>query len=96
MTDKKAKKSARNTFSAKLRRTVTSFLPVAKNRRGRCIRCGACCKLPNVCPWLDFDEQNRAVCKIYFFRPLNCRKYPRTESEFITAETCGYRFEKTD
>jgi hypothetical protein len=24
---------------------------------------------------------------------LNCRKYPRTESEHITQETCGYRFE---
>jgi hypothetical protein len=24
---------------------------------------------------------------------LNCRKYPRTESELITQETCGYTFE---
>ena len=91
--DKNAKKSNRNTWSAKLRRTLTSVLPVAKNRQGRCVRCGACCKLPNVCPWLAFDEQNLAICKCYFFRPLNCRKYPRTESEFITPETCGYHFE---
>jgi len=95
MTDKKTKKSTRNTWSAKLMRTFTSVLPVAKNRHGRCNRCGACCMLPNVCPWLAFDEQNKAICRIYFVRPLNCRKYPRTESEFITPDTCGYCFEDT-
>ena len=95
MTDDKSYKSQRNTWAAKLKRTLTSILSVAKNRQGQCIRCGACCKLPNVCPWLDFDEENKAICRHYHLRPLNCRKYPRTESEFITPETCGHYFEKT-
>jgi len=95
MTDNRITNPGRNTWAAKLKRTLTGTLPVAKNRRGKCLRCGACCKLPNICPWLDFDRQNKAVCRIYPFRPLNCRKYPRTESEFITADTCGHTFEKT-
>ncbi|MFA5784922.1 MAG: hypothetical protein WC962_08600 [Phycisphaerae bacterium] len=94
MTENKIQNS-KNTWAAKLTRTLTSILPVAKNRRGQCNRCGACCKLPNVCPWLAFDEQNKAICKIYPIRPLNCRKYPRTESELITADTCGHSFDKS-
>ena len=82
----------KNTWLAKLIRTLTSVLPVAKNRLGNCKRCGFCCKLPNVCPFLAFDEQSLAICKAYHFRPLNCRKYPRTESEFIACDTCGFKF----
>jgi Fe-S-cluster containining protein len=88
------KQSPQNTWAAKLKRTVTAFLPVSKTRRGQCIRCGACCKLPNVCPWLRFDDEGKAMCKIYFLRPMNCRKYPRTESEHITQTPCGIHFEK--
>lgn len=83
----------KNTWSAKFCRTLTSILPVSKARRGQCRRCGDCCKLPNVCPFLDFDEQGLAICKIYHIRPLNCRKYPRTEKEAVTGESCGYTFE---
>jgi Fe-S-cluster containining protein len=82
-----------NTWLAKTRRTVTSILPVSEQRKGQCINCGACCKLPNVCLFLKNSPDNRAFCSIYSIRPLNCRKYPRTESEFITEDTCGYRFE---
>jgi hypothetical protein len=88
-----AKPSLKNTWAAKIRRTITSVLPVSKTRRGQCLRCGACCKLPNVCPWLRFDSEGKAICKIYPIRPLNCRKYPRTKSEHITTETCGIHFE---
>jgi hypothetical protein len=35
-------------------------------------------------------------CSIYSLRFLNCRKYPRAESEFITRDTCGYRFVEED
>ena len=42
MVDKK-----RNTWGAKVMRTFTSVLPVAKNRIGSCSDCGVCCKLPN-------------------------------------------------
>ncbi len=88
------KPSSKNTWAAKLKRTVTAFLPVSSKRRGQCLRCGACCKLPNVCHWLRFDAQGKAICKIYHLRPMNCRKYPRTGSEHITSTSCGIHFEK--
>ena len=84
----------KNTWFAKFTRTLTSTFPVAKNRCGNCKRCGFCCKLPNVCNFLAFDEQGLALCKAYHFRPMNCRKYPRAESEFIVSNTCGFTFGK--
>lgn len=83
----------RNTWLAKVKRTFTAILPVSPRRKGRCINCGACCKLPNVCPFLKNGAEGRGYCTVYPIRPLNCRKYPRTESELITQETCGYTFE---
>ncbi len=88
MADKK-----RNTWAAKIKRIFTSVLPVSKRRKGECINCAACCRLPNVCPFLKYKSDGESYCSIYTIRPLNCRKYPRTESEFITADTCGHRFE---
>ena len=82
-----------NTWSAKTKRTLTSVLPVSKSRKGECINCGACCKLPNTCNFLKNQPDGKSYCSIYVIRPLNCRKYPRAESEFITADTCGYGFE---
>ena len=35
----------------------------------------------------------KVFCSIYAIRPLNCRKYPRTKSELITAKTCGHSFD---
>ncbi|MBL7154145.1 MAG: YkgJ family cysteine cluster protein [Phycisphaerae bacterium] len=86
-------KRTKNTWRARMARTVTALLPVSKNRKGQCIGCGACCKLPNVCPFLKHHPDGKSYCAIYSIRPLNCRKYPRTKSEFITEETCGFRFE---
>jgi uncharacterized protein len=83
----------KNTWLAKARRTATCLLPVSEKRKGQCVNCGACCKLPNLCPFLKNGPNNKAFCSIYSIRPLNCRKYPRTEPELITEETCGYRFE---
>ena len=83
----------RNTWLAKIKRTFTAILPVSERRKGQCIHCGACCKLPNVCPFLKYKPDGKVYCSIYPIRPLNCRKYPRTESEFITVDTCGYRFD---
>jgi uncharacterized protein len=94
MAEIKEKLSPKNTWGAKLKRTLTAFLPVAKSRKGQCVRCGACCKLPNVCPCLKFDEQGKAMCSIYSIRSMNCRKYPRTKSEHITTDTCGMDFEQ--
>jgi hypothetical protein len=83
----------RNTWRAKIRRTFTSVLPVSPLRRGQCVHCGACCRLPNLCPFLKVNADGHGYCGIYPLRPLNCRKYPRTQAEHITQDTCGFRFE---
>jgi Fe-S-cluster containining protein len=84
----------KNTILAKARRTLTSVLPVSKDRRGECIDCGECCKLPTKCLFLRHKADGSSYCLAYKFRPFNCRKYPRTKSEFLTADTCGFRFEE--
>jgi len=83
----------KNTWLAKTKRTVTCILPVSEKRQGQCVNCGACCKLPNLCAFLKKGPDGKAFCSIYRIRPYNCRKYPRTESEFITQDTCGYWFD---
>ncbi|MEI7451876.1 MAG: hypothetical protein WCK37_01585 [Candidatus Falkowbacteria bacterium] len=84
----------KNNYVAKLKRTITSILPVSKKRRGSCNNCGKCCSLPNPCWFLRTSADGKTHCAIYKIRPLNCRKYPRTESELLTADSCGYHFEK--
>lgn len=80
----------------KIKRFATSLLPVAHNRRGDCNRCGQCCKLPYPCPFLRFDNEGFSSCAVYTLRPPSCRKYPRTASENMTPETCGYYFEPAE
>jgi len=77
----------------KIRRTLTSILPIAPDRRGQCNNCGACCRLPRPCMFLGYRASGESYCRIYRIRPLNCRKYPRTAAELVTADTCGYHFE---
>jgi hypothetical protein len=81
----------KNTWGAKLKRTLTSVLPVSKKRKGECKSCGECCKLPNICAFLKYKE-GKSYCSVYKFRALNCRKYPRTKNELITEKTCGFEF----
>jgi len=83
----------KNTYCSKILRIFTAFLPSAKNKVGKCIRCGSCCKLPNKCLFLIY-ERGIANCLIYPIRPLNCRKYPRNEKEYMTKHKCGFRFKK--
>lgn len=78
-----------NTWGAKLKRTLTSPLPISKDRKGSCRQCGACCMLPNRCPFLGEGKEG-FYCKVYRIRPLVCRKYPRVESEHVTKDICGY------
>ncbi|MDX9701804.1 MAG: hypothetical protein RBU23_02050 [Candidatus Auribacterota bacterium] len=85
----------KNTWLAKLKRTLTSLLPISPARAGSCNRCGECCKLPNYCRFLGYDHEGLSYCKIYPIRPLNCRKYPRTASEQI-CPTCGFYFVETE
>ena len=86
-------RQAGNTVIAKTKRTLTSVLPVSRKRKGACVNCGECCKLPHVCPFLKHKPGGHSCCDIYPIRPLNCRKYPRAKSELSTADTCGFRFE---
>lgn len=83
----------KNNYATKIIRTITSVLPVKNGRNGSCKQCGECCKLPNPCVFLDYDGNNKAFCRAYRFRPLNCRKYPRSAREHITLGTCGFYFE---
>ena len=83
----------KNTWAAKAKRTLTSLLPVSEDRKGHCRNCGACCRLPVDCPFIKEGSDGKVFCSIYAIRPLNCRKYPRTKSELITADTCGHSFE---
>ena len=82
----------KNNFTSKLIRTLTSVLPVDKSREGTCNGCGDCCKIPNKCVFLVENEKGEGHCSIYSFRPLVCRKYPRTENENVTPENCSYTF----
>jgi len=82
----------KNNYASKIVRTITSILPLQKGRKGSCNNCSECCKLPNPCIFLDY-KGDKAICKIYKFRPLNCRKYPRSAKEHITQENCGFYFE---
>ncbi|GAK49214.1 hypothetical protein U14_00432 [Candidatus Moduliflexus flocculans] len=85
----------RNNFLAKVKRTIGAFFPVSPARRGACNNCGACCHIMvGRCFWLKDGDDGKQYCRIYPIRPLNCRKYPRTESEWVTRETCGFYFEQ--
>lgn len=46
----------------------------------------------------EIDENNR--CKVYFFRGLGCREYPKKNTKFLInggkpLDGCGYYFEPT-
>jgi uncharacterized protein len=81
-------------WDGKLKRTVTSVLPVSPDREGFCSNCGACCRLPNECLFLRYRPNGESYCSVHALRPLNCRKYPRVESEFITEKTCSFSFKE--
>jgi len=81
-------------FDGKVTRFFTSLvLPVDKTRTGECDRCGACCEFLVKCPFLKRDDSGLPRCSAYVFRPLQCRKYPRSAAEQIH-HPCGYRFDK--
>lgn len=84
----------KNNYGSKLYRTVAALLPVASDRQGGCLRCGACCRLPNRCPFLRAGADGCSFCAIWRLRPLNCRKYLRSSIEWLTPARCGYQFEK--
>jgi len=85
---------SQNTWAAKGIRFFTSFLPILPGRVGSCKRCGACCQLPKKCPFLAYDENGLAICKVYPLRSLSCRKYPRSSEEHLTTDCCGFTFKE--
>ena len=75
----------------RIHRFFTAFLSVDKRRSGQCVRCGMCC-IKTGCKILELDSDGNHRCPIRKYRPLQCRKYPRTEKELFTQSTCGYKF----
>ena len=74
-------------------RFFTALFPIDSKRKGKCKRCGACCQKAN-CKFLEFDYNGKAYCPVRKYRPLQCRKYPRTKKELFTHKTCGYKFRR--
>jgi Fe-S-cluster containining protein len=79
-----------NHIKHKIKRLTTCLKPISQHRKGDCINCGACCKLPVRCIFLS----TKNTCIIYKIRPPNCRKYPRCSCEHVTHKSCGYYFER--
>jgi Fe-S-cluster containining protein len=83
----------KNNWAAKAKRTLSCLLPVDKRRKGHCVNCGACCKLPTPCLFLAYRGNGESYCKVHKIKPPNCRKYPQKEHHHVTKDTCGYWFE---
>lgn len=66
-------------------------------RRGDCVRCGACCELAFECVFLK-KNGSRTTCLIHKLRPFNCRMFPITPEDLadrdkvLPQQPCGYRF----
>mgnify|MGYP002395603775 CR=1 FL=1 len=73
-------------FSGKflrMRRSTGIFV-----RKGQCIGCGACCRLPVRCIFLSGNR-----CRIYKNRPRQCRSFPSSPRDLVSHD-CGYWFEE--
>jgi Fe-S-cluster containining protein len=77
----------------KIMRVFIYLKPIDKTRYGKCNRCGACCKFTYTCPFLSYDKNEKAVCKIYRVRGHMCRKYPLSDKYHETRDVCGFKFE---
>ena len=68
-----------------------------ERRTGECARCGACCKLLHLCPFLEGGEGNTS-CRIHWRRARNCRIFPIDERDLKDRDIvspdvlCGYSF----
>lgn len=81
-----------NNYRSKIKRTFTAiFLPVDKNRKGKCLQCGKCCRLPRKCFFLGQRKDGEFYCRIYPIRPPACRIYPRDKEESLV-DDCGHTF----
>ena len=65
-------------------------------REGTCDQCGQCCKIVVHCPFLS-EKDGHTSCRIYKFRPLQCRAFPLYERDMDDIEyKCSYRFRNND
>ena len=68
-----------------------------KDRKGKCKRCGQCCKKNNwTCPLLSYNKKGLATCEIYksSIRPYSCIIAP-TRLDFkagAMSKNCGYYY----
>jgi hypothetical protein len=69
-------------------------------RHGKCLRCGACCKLGfKWCPYLRLETDGEYFCKKHeSFRIPNCKIFPIDtrdikDRNIISKKPCGYYFE---
>lgn len=67
------------------------------SRVGVCRRCGACCKLGVLCPFL-VNGRALPTCNCHDDRPLNCSAFPIDERDLTDRDViapgtkCGYHF----
>lgn len=62
---------------------------ITEKRKGECRRCGDCCRLGFVCPFLT-DENH---CERYESRAIQCRKFPIDQRDIDEVPDCGHYFE---
>ncbi len=96
-------------FSGKVRRFFLAYTlqgrnyirRMAQKRRGKCVRCGACCRLVHRCMFLRM-ENGVAICAIHNLRPGNCRIFPVDHRDVADRDLvlpnvpCGYTFPETE
>ncbi len=58
-------------------------------RRGRCLRCGQCCRLLYVCPHLEALPDGSTGCRIHEKRPSNCRIFPMDPRDLADRDLLG-------
>ena len=58
-------------------------------RQGTCTRCGECCRVIFVCPFLK--EGNH--CRIYTRRSEQCREFPIDKRDLKDVPVCSFRFQ---
>ncbi|MHC4661568.1 MAG: hypothetical protein ACYS8W_07755, partial [Planctomycetota bacterium] len=69
-----------------------------ERRNGECRRCGACCKLAYVCPFLGRDNDHGTKCVNHVARDVNCVIFPIDEKDIRDRNLinpgglCGYSF----
>ncbi len=82
------------TLKDKIMRDVAGWFPRSfrHSRLGTCMRCGACCRIVFRCPFYVEHGDGTGHCRIYAFRPLPCRQYPRHPRDLLSVRMCSFVF----